>query len=111
MSVHTDKPSEPCGTGYVALRDYFTLWMEQMEGFSERRFTDLDKAVNKAEAGLERRLDLLNEFRAQAADEAKKYALRDTVETLSTQISRLYGGILVVGAIGVANLVKLWFAH
>jgi len=71
-------------------------------------------AVEKAEAAQEHRLDLLNEFRAQAADEAQKYAQRDVVEPridkLEAALSRAYGGLFVVAFVGIANLIKVWFA-
>ena len=70
-------------------------------------------AVQKAEQAQERRLDLLNEFRAQAADESRKYAQRDVVEPriekLEAALSRAYGGLFVVAFVGIANLIKVWF--
>ena len=58
---------------------------------------------------------MLNEFRAQAADESKKYALVDSLEVannritkLENSIARAYGGLMVVSFIGVANFVKIW---
>jgi hypothetical protein len=36
--------------------------------------TSAKEAITKAEQSIDRRLDLLNEFRAQAADESRKYA-------------------------------------
>lgn len=82
--------------------------------------TSSERAITKAEEATEKRLDLLNEFRAQAADEQKRFlpvnvynekhiALQDKVSVVETSLSRLYGGLIVVGAIGIANLVKLWF--
>jgi len=38
------------------------------------------EAVDKAEKADDKRFTLLNEFRGQAADESKKYALRENVE-------------------------------
>lgn len=89
------------------------------------------QAIVKAEQATEKRLDLLNEFRAQASDEQKRFlpvnvynekhlALQDKVASIEKNflervlvmeksLSRLYGGILVVGGIGIINLVKLWF--
>jgi len=50
------------------------------------------EAVTKAEAANDRRLDLLNEFRAQQADEARKYALSELVaqsfKALEERVSR-----------------------
>ena len=69
------------------------------------------QAITKAEEAVERRLELLNEFRAQQADESKKYALRENVETLTSQVSKIWGGLIVVALVGVANLVKIFFVH
>jgi hypothetical protein len=82
MSTHTDKPNgPPNGTGYVALKEWVTLWLERLEIFYNRRFEDLDakttlalsgadKAVSKAEAATEKRFDAVNEFRQTLADQA-----------------------------------------
>ena len=105
---------------YVSLKEHFTQLLAALDRRTDQTAKDARLAVEKAEAAQERRLDLLNEFRAQAADESKKYAttaslqeFRESFEArvfkIENQMSRLYGGILVVGAIGVANIVKLWF--
>ncbi len=73
--------------------------------------TSSQLAIAKAEEATEKRLGLLNEFRAQQADESKKYALRETVDSLTAQVSKIWGGLIVVAMLGVANLVKLFFAH
>jgi hypothetical protein len=44
------------------------------------------EAVMKAEAADEKRFALLNEFRGQQADEARKYATRDSVDQSITAI-------------------------
>ena len=95
----------------VSLKEYFDVRLEEMD----RRLMDAQnnskEAVKVANAAQERRLDLLNEFRGQASDESKKYALKDNVDAIRTQVSMLYGGVVVVGIIGVANLVKLFFGN
>ena len=105
----TREENKICKHVKVSLKEYLTALIDELDRRMVQTAGDARLAVEKAEKAQERRLDLLNEFRAQAADESKKYALRDTVETLSAQISRLYGGLIVVGVIGVANLVKLFF--
>jgi hypothetical protein len=78
---HTEKPDRDPGTGYVEIRDYFTLWIERLEVFYTRRFEDLDakttlalaaadKAVTKAEIATEKRFEGVNEFRSTLADQA-----------------------------------------
>ena len=97
---------------YVSLRDHFTALMNAQDRRVEQALTASREAVDKAEKAQERRLDLLNEFRAQSADEARKYAQREVVEPrlnkAETQIARLYGGLAVVAFVGIANLVKVF---
>jgi hypothetical protein len=104
---------------YISLRDHFNALRQEQDRRIEQALTAAKDAVDKAEKAQERRLDLLNEFRAQAADEARKYALRETVEQTfrerdsrlgktETQIARLYGGLAVVAFVGLANVIKLW---
>ena len=101
------KGEEAC----VSLQDHFREILKQMD----RRLTDADlnakEAIKVANTAQEHRLNLLNEFRAQSSDESKKYALRETVDALSKQVSTIWGGLVVVGLVGVANLVKLFFSH
>ena len=102
----------------VSLKEYFDTRLQEMD----RRLMDAQnnakEAIHVAHVAQERRLDLLNEFRGQASDESKKYVLKETVDGLEklidaigSRISMLYGGVIVVGVIGVANLVKLFFGH
>jgi hypothetical protein len=100
---------------YVSLKEHFQALLEGLDRRTEQTARDARAAVEKAEKAQERRLDLLNEFRAQAGDEAKKYALREAVDgrlsSVETQIARLYGGLVLLGFIGVANLVRVWLGH
>ncbi len=106
----------------VSLKEFFEAQLEALDRRTERTAVDAREALLKAETALERRLDLLNEFRAQAAEESKKYILQPLYDTnhaaltlrvskIEIAVSRLYGGVVVVGMIGIANLVKLWLAH
>lgn len=85
---HSEKPDQLAGTSWVALRDYFTLWIERMEIFYSRRFEDLDakttlalaaadKAVTKAEIATEKRFEGVNEFRSTLADQAARLMPRE----------------------------------
>ena len=49
--------------------------------YLDQRFEGLDKAVGLANSQLEKRLDLLNEFRAQSQDEQDKFAKKEVVNT------------------------------
>lgn len=88
MNSHSEKPDQLSGTSWVALRDYFTLWLERLELFYNRRFEDLDtkttlaltaadKAVNKAETATEKRFEGVNEFRQTLADQASRLMPRE----------------------------------
>lgn len=85
---HTERPNrEPVNTA-VALRDYFTLWLERLEVFYTLRFEDLDakttlalaaadKAVTKSEIATEKRFEGVNEFRSTLADQAARLMPRE----------------------------------
>ena len=104
-SMHTDKPPcTPSSNSYVALRDYFTLWLERLEVFYNRRFEDLDakttlalaaadKAVTKAEIATEKRFEGVNEFRQTLADQAGRLMPREEAtakfENMAKDISAL----------------------
>ena len=105
---HTDKPERDCGTSYVALRDFFTLWIERLEIFFNRRFEDLDakttlalnnadKAVIKAETATEKRFEGVNEFRQTLADQAATLMPRSEAlskfENMQKDITTLDKGI------------------
>jgi uncharacterized protein YllA (UPF0747 family) len=103
----------------VPLRDYVERIIADQDRRIEQALTASRAAVDKAEKSQERRLDLLNEFRAQAADESAKYALRETVDHLAeaqdTRMKKIeraqawaYGGIFVLGLIGVGTLIELF---
>ncbi len=99
-------------------RDWVVKYFERIIHDQDRRINQaLDSstlAVGKAEQAQERRLDLLNEFRAQSKDEQAKFALRENTEprlvNVETSIARLYGGLFAVSLIGIANLVKLFLS-
>ena len=96
--------------------------IDALDRLVETKFLERDRQVEAAleaskeasayvSAAHEERLRLLNEFRGQAADEAKKYALREVVkadvERLEDQIannakliSTLHGRALALGGIG-----------
>lgn len=104
-------------------RDWIVKYFERMIADQDRRIEQAlsasRAAVDKAESAQEKRLDLLNEFRAQSKDESDRYATRETTdqrfEVLNERIARMetlgariVGGLIVLLAVGVANLVKIW---
>lgn len=109
--------------GGISLREYLSARIEALDRHLVAEIAGLRSqtetatqvardAVDKAEKAQERRLDLLNEFRAQAGDEAKKYALKEPLEERIGRIERfqasLMGGLFLLSLIGIANLVKVW---
>lgn len=94
---------------YISVKEHFTELLKEHDRRIEQALTAAKDAVQKAETANERRLNLLNEFRQQSADESQKYALKETMDSLSSQVSKIWGGLIVVTLIGVANLVKLFF--
>ena len=95
----------------VSLERHFEVQIEALDRRLTEAQANAKEAVKVANLAQERRLDLLNEFRGQQADEARKYALRETVDSLSSQVSKIWGGLVVVALVGIANLVKLFFTH
>jgi DNA anti-recombination protein RmuC len=104
----------------VSLRDYFERVIQDQEKSIALALSSSRQAVEKAEAAVDRRLDLLNEFRAQAADESRKYALRESVEQtnknsderfkkLERLLNMAFGGLFMVSLIGVGNIVAMFF--
>lgn len=81
----------------------------------DRRFSqmiaDRDYRVVLALEAIEKRLDLLNEFRRQSADESARFATREVVDTAmgsmsgriadnASAISRLQGRALALAGVG-----------
>jgi uncharacterized protein (DUF885 family) len=107
---------------YVSIKEHFEALMQDQQRQIDQIRKDASEAITKASTALEKRLDLLNEFRGQAAEESRRFlprleydqnhqSMRETVDSLGTQVARLYGGLAVVAILGVTNLVRLFFAH
>jgi hypothetical protein len=114
------KRIEACEHDNVSLKDYFDQILLERDQRNAAEIKAIREAVDKAEHANDRRLDLLNEFRAQATDEGRKYLQRveyqqshDTVVndlgSLNKQVARLYGGLAVIAILGVTNFVRLFF--
>lgn len=62
----------------------------------EKRVTQLERdarlAVDKAEAALDKRVDLLNEFRAQSANEQQNFARKADLDALKERVDIASGG-------------------
>jgi hypothetical protein len=91
-------------TGEITLREYLDQRINELkERMLEQRKDDAEgvrialsgqkDALTRAEGAMDKRLDLLNEFRGKAEDSADRYALRELVdakfEAMTTRMGRL----------------------
>ncbi len=61
----------------IALREYFSLWINQVQTLSEQRFQAQEKAIAKAEEN-QRELNIKNnEFRSQLKDQSDRLMPRE----------------------------------
>jgi hypothetical protein len=67
-----------------------------------------EKAIDKAETAMGARLDLLNEFRAQAGEQAQKYITKEEFGALRAKVDDIQRTIYIAtgGAIVVATLLS-----
>lgn len=87
LALHTERLQQAIELREVAMQDRVDRvesaakerWAALRESIEQRRIA-AQEAIAKSEHSMDRRLDLLNEFRAQSAEEAQKYALREGVE-------------------------------
>ncbi len=73
----------------VSLREYLEALMSEREKRTTQLERDAKEALNKASIALEKRLDLLNEFRAQAQDEQAKFALKTNLDQLRSDVEAI----------------------
>lgn len=86
----------------VSLRDFFQT---QLSALNERLAVsslDAKERVSKAEQALERRLDGLNEWRAQSADVSRNYATREMLGALIDRTGKLEQSNVRMEALGAA---------
>jgi hypothetical protein len=72
--------SEPVWT-LISLKAYLETKINALDRILTLAQSEAKFAVEKAEEANERRLDLLNEFRAQSVEEQRKFLPRETYET------------------------------
>jgi len=82
------------------LKELFDRTIEDRDVRVNLALSAAKEAVTKAELADEKRFALLNEFRGQQADEARKYATRDSVDQSVTGIEHR----LTVNEAGLATL-------
>lgn len=110
------------------LREHFTALLEAERGKNEVRFQGTQKAIEKAEASVDRRLEGMNEFRASLADQAGRLmpraeadnrfsGINEQLKDISSRIDRQEGrgsGLnagwgYLVGAVGLlAGLIAIF---
>jgi hypothetical protein len=103
-------------TATVTLRDYVDVQLRLLQEEIDRRFVSELRAVEAASTALERRLDGMNEFRAQLGDamarfeardyaEAQRAALGDRLDKVEAEQAKARGRIsayaVIVGLAGV----------
>jgi len=71
----------------VTLREYIEALMAEREKRTTQLERDAKDALNKASIALEKRLDLLNEFRAQSADELAP--MKAQLATVNAEVAAL----------------------
>lgn len=77
----------------VSLRDYFDSRLAAIEQTQHVSVEALDRATNLATQQLERRLDLLNEFRAQSKDEQGRYATIAGLTAIEKRLDEKIGAL------------------
>lgn len=102
----------------VSLKEYCDRMLAEQDRRIQQAQAAAKEAVQKAEKAIDKRLDLLNEFRAQNADKESKYAtiehidaLKEKIEIIESRFNKAHGAILLIALIGVANLVKLFWGE
>lgn len=74
----------------VTLKDYIIAILDEREERIQERFAQLDKALGKAEAAMDKRFASVNEFRSQLADQSRTFVPRREIEaTVKNLSSRL----------------------
>jgi hypothetical protein len=114
MTAPEPAPTQDVAT--VTLRDYVDIQFHLLQAEIDRRFVAELRAVEAAGAAMERRLDSMNEFRAQFADtisrfepreyaESQREALRERIEKVEAEQSKARGRIsayaVIVAVAGV----------
>lgn len=119
--------SDESGKVKISLFEHLNaLWVERDKRIEQAQRT-AEIAQRRADEALEKRLDLLNEFRAQNMDESAKYAAKEMVEArldaLAGRITAIesrsagagaaWGWVVAIAtvAVGVIGLLLLLAKH
>jgi hypothetical protein len=70
----------------ISLREHFEKLLSERSAQTELRFVMLERAVDKAETSIDRRMSVANEFRETLKDQAREFV---TVAVLNAQVGAL----------------------
>lgn len=105
----TDHGVCPHHSGMEAELKKLCALMEEKQKQSDLRFEANREAIIQARGDMERRLESMNEFRAQLSDQAKTFVARPE---LKLEIERLIGRLLVLEkAVNYREGSKHWSDH
>ena len=97
----------------VPLKEYVDMRFGEQDLRIEQAKESARQAILKYESDVDGRLFLLNEFQRTTAETAAAYvrieqleSAKERVAALESSRDRVYGAILLIGLIGIANLVK-----
>lgn len=98
---HNQNPTMHASDG-ISIRDYIDL-----------RFIDSQRAIDKAEATMSRRLDGMNEFRDTLKDQAARFITRDELGTILDKLRDNVASLQKLADIaeGKASKYAVWGAY
>lgn len=85
-SRSTDPASGTSAATDVSLREHVTMMVQNVERRCDERFTAMQRAIDVAFQASERRLDSVNEFRAQLGDQTRTFVTREVMEALVSKL-------------------------
>ena len=86
----TDPASGTSAATDVSLREHVTMMVQHVQARCDERFAAMQRAIDVAFEASERRLDSVNEFRAQLGDQTRTFVTREVLDAL---VSKLQGEI------------------
>jgi 16S rRNA C1402 (ribose-2'-O) methylase RsmI len=89
-SRSTDPAAGTSAATDVSLREHVTMMVQNLQERCDERFRAMQRATDIAFEANERRLDAVNEFRAQLGDQTRTFVTR---EVMDAHVSRLQGEI------------------
>jgi hypothetical protein len=96
------------GSNEVSLREYFEAILKERDTRYKAERSGDKLAVIKAEEAAKEVLELHNGLIRKMDEQQSIFARRIDVERLERFQSRMTGAMIILGGIGLTNLVKLW---